>query len=201
MGVLQMIITHTVNFISALGYWGVALGMLIESCNIPLPSEVILPFGGYLVSTGRLSFWGTVLAGLAGGTLGSALSYYIGRRGGRPLLLHYGRYIAVTEDKLNRADRWFARYGNITIMVARLVPIVRTFISFPAGITAINFPLFIIYTVLGSLPWCILLTWLGVQLGQNWNTLEGVFHRLDFLVVAALVLLCLAVWWHRRRKR
>ncbi|MBC7104556.1 MAG: DedA family protein, partial [Firmicutes bacterium] len=135
--------------------------MAVESCNIPLPSEVILPYGGYLVSTGRLEFWWAALAGTAGGTAGSAVSYYIGLYGGRPFLNRYGRYFGVTPQKLALAERWFARYGEATVFFTRLLPVIRTFISLPAGVARMNFPRFLVYTFLGSLPWSLALTYVG----------------------------------------
>lgn len=188
-----------VAWISSLGYWGLAGGMFLESCNIPLPSEVILPFGGYLVSMGRISFWEAVVAGTLGGTAGSLASYYLGRWGGRPLLARYGRYVGISAAKLAAADRWFDRWGEATVFFTRLLPVVRTFISLPAGIGAMGVGRFVVYTFLGSLPWSMLLVYLGLQLGENWTRLGAVFHRFDEVVVLA-VLVLLARWWHRRGK-
>ncbi|MBM7855047.1 membrane protein DedA with SNARE-associated domain [Desulfohalotomaculum tongense] len=186
------------DFIAALGYWGIAVGMAIESANIPLPSELILPFGGYLVSTGQLNFWGAVMAGTIGGTVGSVASYYLGLLGGRPLLFRYGRYIGISRSKIELADRWFARYGEATVFFTRLMPIIRTFISLPAGLAGMNFKKFVIYTFLGSLPWSILLTYAGVKLGENWQQIKPWFHRLD-AVVAVAVLLLVVYYLIRRR--
>lgn len=188
--------------IAALGYWGVGIGMAIESANIPLPSEVILPFGGYLVYTGRLDFWWTVLAGTVGGTLGSVGSYYLGLRGGRPFLQKYGRYLGINQQKLALADRWFERYGEATVFFTRLMPIIRTFISLPAGIARMNFKKFVIYTFLGSLPWSILLVYAGYALGQNWQTLKPWFHRADVLVamfIGGFFLYCLCSKFKHKR--
>lgn len=186
--------------IAALGYWGVAIGMAIESCNIPLPSEVILPFGGYLVSTGQLNFFWTAMAGTVGGTVGSIISYLLGLWGGRPFLLHYGRYIGITEKRLAMADYWFYRYGEATVFFTRLMPIIRTFISLPAGISGMNFPRFVIYTFLGSLPWCFFLTYLGVKLGENWEDLKIWFHRADAFM-AVIILGVVLLLWYRYKKR
>ncbi|WP_031518154.1 DedA family protein [Desulfofalx alkaliphila] len=187
------------DFIIALGYWGIAIGMAIESANIPLPSELILPFGGYLVSTGQLSFWGAVMAGTVGGTVGSVVSYYIGLRGGRPLLLHYGGYVGISRDKIFLADRWFERYGEATVFFTRLMPVIRTFISLPAGVAKMNFKRFVLYTFLGSLPWSILLTYVGLKMGENWQQIKPWFHRLDVVVLVA-ILLAVAYLVMRRRK-
>lgn len=186
----------TIN-IAALGYWGIALGMAIESANIPLPSEIILPFGGYLVSTGKLNFFWTAMAGTLGGTAGSILSYILGIWGGRPFLLKYGRYIGVTEKRLAMADNWFNRYGEATVFFTRLMPVIRTFISLPAGIFRMNFPRFVLYTFLGSLPWCFFLTYMGLQMGEHWEDLKPWFHRADVLV-AIFIVGALLYLWHKR---
>lgn len=185
--------------IASLGYWGIALGMAIESCNVPLPSEVILPFGGYLVSLGKLNFFLAVLAGNIGGTAGSVLSYYIGLKGGRPFLERYGRYFWISERELALADRWFARWGEATVFFTRLMPVVRTFISFPAGIARMNFPRFVLYTFLGSLPWSLFLTYLGVKLGEHRELLRAWFHRFDLAILIALACGVIFFFCWRRR--
>lgn len=189
------------DFIIALGYWGIAIGMAIESANIPLPSELILPFGGYLVSTGQLTFWGAVMAGTVGGTVGSIASYYLGSMGGRPLIIRYGRYIGIKSNRLAMVDEWFARYGEATVFFTRLMPIIRTFISLPAGVSKMNFKRFVIYTFLGSLPWCILLTYVGVKLGENWTLIKPWFHRLDLVVAVGIVLAIMYLVVRKLRSR
>lgn len=188
-----------VVWISSLGYWGIAAAMFLESCNIPLPSEAILPFAGYLVFIGRITFWEAVLAGTLGGTAGSLASYYLGKWGGRPLLNRYGRYIGINARKLAAADRYFERWGETTVFFTRLLPVIRTFISLPAGIAEMGMGRFTAYSFLGSLPWSILLVYLGVKLGQNWTRLGALFHRLDMLVVVGLVIILAAWWWQKRR--
>ncbi|MBO8129367.1 MAG: DedA family protein [Peptococcaceae bacterium] len=162
--------------------------MFIESANIPLPSEIILPFGGFLVSQGELKFFWAAMAGNIGGTLGSIFSYALGLWGGRPLLVRYGRWIGITTRKLEMAEYWFARYGEVTVFFTRLMPVARTFISFPAGISRMHFGRFVVYTFLGSLPWSFFLTYLGVKLGENWTILRSWFHRLDVVITTFLVL-------------
>ncbi|MDN5347664.1 MAG: hypothetical protein PWP65_1228 [Clostridia bacterium] len=184
--------------IAALGYWGVGIGMAIESACIPLPSEIILPFGGYLVSTGELSFWGTVLAGTAGGTVGSIVAYYVGLYGGRPFLKKYGRYVFFSEKEFAVAERWFQRYGELTVFFTRLMPVIRTFISLPAGIAAMPFGRFVVYTFLGSLPWSILLVYAGVKLGQNWEALTPLFHRFDSVIIALIIAGVIFFLWKKR---
>lgn len=198
-GLLAFIVERTVAFIASLGYWGIAIGMAIESANVPLPSEVILPFGGYLVSTGQLEFCRAALAGATGGTVGSICSYFLGLWGGRPFLLRYGRYLGISPKHLALAEDWFARYGEATVFFTRLMPVIRTFISLPAGISRMHFGRFVLYTFLGSLPWCFFLTYLGLKMGQHWEDLKYWFHRLDVLVVLALTALVIYFW--RRKKR
>ncbi len=197
--ILEFLVHEVTAFIVSLGYWGIAIGMAIESANIPLPSEVILPFGGYLVSTGQLNFFWAAMAGTLGGLGGSILSYYIGYKGGRPFLLKYGRYIGFSQKHFQQAEEWFERYGEATVFFTRLMPVIRTFISLPAGISGMNFYKFVIYSFLGSLPWCFFLTYLGVKLGENWLAIKPWFHRLDIVIVAGI--LVLLGWWLYRRTR
>lgn len=198
--ILDFLVHVATELIIALGYWGIALGMAIESANIPLPSEVILPLGGYLVSTGRLNFWGAAMAGTLGGMVGSIVSYYIGYQGGRPFLLKYGRYIGFSQKHFNQAEIWFNRYGEATVFFTRLMPVVRTFISLPAGISGMHFGKFVVYSFLGSLPWCIFLTYLGVKLGENWLALKPWFHRFDILIVVLIIIVPIG-WYLLKRKR
>ena len=184
---IERTVTLVTEYIASLGYWGIAIGMAIESCNIPLPSEVILPFGGFLVSQGKLNFFLAVLAGNTGGTVGSIVSYYLGFKGGRPFLERYGRYFWISQHELAVADRWFARWGEATVFFTRLLPVIRTFISFPAGIARMNFKRFVVYTFFGSLPWSLFLTYLGVKMGQHWELLQEWFHRFDVVVIVLLV--------------
>ena len=185
--------------ISALGYAGVLLLMAIESACVPLPSEVIMPFSGYLVSQGELTLWGVALAGALGCVLGSLVAYYVGLWGGRPLAQKYGRYLLISQHDLDLADRWFSRHGDITIFVGRLLPVVRTFIAFPAGVSRMPLLKFVAYTFVGSLIWCWALAWVGMRLGQHWDTLGTWFHRFDALILALILLG--ATWWVWRHLR
>ncbi len=187
--------------ISAMGYAGIVLMMAIESACIPLPSEIIMPFSGYLVFAGRFGLIGTAVAGAAGCVVGSVAAYYAGVYGGRPFLMKYGRYVLITEKELDTADRFFARYGDAAIFISRLLPVVRTFISLPAGISKMNFPKFVIYTFVGSFPWCLGLSWVGMKLGENWNTLGRYFHRFD-AVIGVFIAMGVAwfLWRHWPRK-
>ncbi|MFZ5597771.1 MAG: DedA family protein [Bacillota bacterium] len=198
-GLIEAVFGYITAKIASFGYWGIAVGMAIESANVPLPSEIILPFGGYLVSTGHLNFFWTAMAGAVGGTAGSILSYILGVWGGRPFLMRYGRYIGITPNSLALADGWFDRYGEATVFFTRLMPVVRTFISLPAGISRMNFLRFVLYTFMGSLPWCFFLTYLGVKMGEHWEDLKLWFHRADILIV--VVIAALVLYFRKKKKR
>ena len=196
---LEFLGSFIVAVISHTGYLGIVLLMAIESACIPLPSEVIMPFSGYLVSVGRFRLSWVALAGALGCNAGSLVAYYVGSWGGRPLVEKYGRYLLVTRHDLEMADRFFARYGDWAVFLARLLPVIRTFIAFPAGVARMNFARFNIYTFLGSLPWCWALAFAGMKLGERWTTLRAYFHRFD-TVIGILIVLG-AVWFiHNRWK-
>jgi membrane protein DedA with SNARE-associated domain len=198
--VIEKIITLLAGFIigtiSRLGYGGVVLLMAIESACIPLPSEIIMPFSGYLVSTGEMNLWLVGLAGAVGCVLGSIMAYYAGAWGGRPFIEKYGKYILISHHDLDLADRWFQRHGDITIFVGRLLPVIRTFIAFPAGVARMSLWRFNLYTFVGSYIWSVGLAWIGMKLGEHWNTLGVYFHRFD---AAIGVILFIAVVWYVRR--
>jgi membrane protein DedA with SNARE-associated domain len=200
--IIEIISAFIVATISLLGYGGVVLLMAIESACIPLPSEIIMPFAGYLVSKGEMNLWLVGVAGAVGCVLGSMVAYWVGMYGGRPLIEKYGRYVLVSHHDLDLADRWFAKYGEIIVFVSRLLPAIRTFIAFPAGVARMNIPRFIIYTFAGSLPWCIGLAYVGQKLGEQWDKdprLKTLFHRFDFVIGALIVLG--AAWWIWRHFR
>jgi len=194
-----------VTTISTLGYSGIVLLMAIESACIPLPSEIIMPFSGYLVSTGELNLWGVAVAGAVGCVLGSLVAYWVGMYGGRPFIEKYGRYILLSRHDLDIADRWFAKHGEIIVFVSRLLPAIRTFIAFPAGVARMNLPRFVIYTFAGSLPWCLGLAYVGQKLGEQWDkddTLKTWFHRFDFLIgIAGALFIIWWVWRHIKHSR
>jgi membrane protein DedA with SNARE-associated domain len=190
-----------VQLISSMGYFGVFLAMAIESACIPLPSEIILPFTGYMVYLGHLELWPATLAATLGNLFGGLVAYYIGVRGGRPFIKRFGHYFFIKERELAWTERLFNRHGEITVLIGRLLPIIRTFISLPAGIAKMNPVKMSIYTVMGALPWCLFLIILGEKLGENWNSLKPLFHRMD-LVIAILILGGLGYWLlHRSRRR
>jgi membrane protein DedA with SNARE-associated domain len=173
--------------ISSLGYGGIVLLMGIESACIPLPSEIIMPFSGFLVFKGVMQLPAVAVAGAVGNLFGSWVAYVLGARGGRALIERYGRYVLVSHRDLDLADRWFARHGDITVFLCRLLPVVRTFIAFPAGIARMPLWRFSLYTFAGSLIWCWALAWIGFKLGENWDTLGVYFHRFDALIGILLV--------------
>lgn len=185
-----------------LGYVGIIAAMAIESCCIPLPSELIMPLAGFLVFQHKLGFnlLGATLAGAFGCLVGSIVAYWIGATGGRPLLLRYGRYVLISHHDADRADAFFARFGDVTIFATRLMPIIRTFISLPAGIARMNFPKFIAFTFLGSLPWCFILAFAGYKLGENWQTVGSTLHKYDILVgIVVVALVALFIYRHVKR--
>lgn len=173
--------------------------MAIESACIPLPSEVIMPFSGYLVSQGRFTLWETALAGAIGCVIGSIAAYIAGRYGGRVFIWRYGRYLLISHHDVELADRWFNRHGQGTVFFSRLLPVVRTFISLPAGISRMNFIPFVIWTFVGSLPWCYLLAYAGFKMGNHWETLSVYFHRFDAFI--GLIILAGTIWWVVRHVR
>jgi membrane protein DedA with SNARE-associated domain len=195
--ILEILAAFIISVISQTGYLGILLLMAIESACIPLPSEVIMPFSGYLVFTGRFRLAGVALAGALGCNLGSLVAYYVGSWGGRPLVEKYGRYLLVTHHDLEMADRFFARFGEWAVFLARLLPVIRTFIAFPAGVSRMNVARFHIYTFLGSLPWCCALAYAGMALGERWTILREYFHRFD--AVLAVVIVIGAVWFVHNR--
>ena len=201
-GILSSII---VAVISQLGYAGIVMLMAIESACIPLPSEIIMPFSGYLVSRGELNLWAVGFAGAVGCVLGSLVAYWAGMYGGRPFIEKYGRYILLSRHDLDLADRWFTKYGEVIVFTSRLLPAIRTFIAFPAGVARMNLTRFVIYTFAGSLPWCIGLAYVGQKLGEQWDkddTLKTWFHRFDFVIgIVAIVAITWWVWRHIKHSR
>jgi membrane protein DedA with SNARE-associated domain len=201
--VIELLGRFIIAVISGSGYPGIVLLMAIESACIPLPSEVIMPFSGYLVSTGRFGLWAVAVAGAVGCNLGSLVAYYLGAWGGRPLVERYGRYVLVSRHELVVADHFFARWGEWAVFIARLLPVVRTFIALPAGISRMNVWRFHLYTFLGSLPWCLALAYAGMKLGPRYTILREYFHRFDtllgLLIIAAVAWFVYERWKNRLR--
>ncbi len=201
LALLVQLITQTIQ---AGGYAGIAALMALNSCGIPIPSELIMPFSGYLVYLGRFNLLLVVIAGSLGCNLGSAVAYWIGARGGRPMVVRYGKWVLMSQHDLDRMTWFFDRYGSIAILVGRMLPVVQTFVAFPAGIAKMARLRFHIYTTVGSLVWYSCLAWVGMKLGQRWDTdprLEQWFHR--FLLAVELAILLGVVWfvWSHLNRR
>lgn len=190
MSALDSVIVPLVGFIehtiSTMGPLGVSLLMAIESCNVPLPSEAILPFAGFLVSKGAFSIHMAAFAGAFGCVLGSIPSYYLGYFGGRPFVEKYGKWFLISKHDLEMADKWEQKYGNYAFFLCRMLPIVRTFISLPAGILKANFKQFILFTFLGSLIWSYPLVYVGMKLGEHTEALKAFWHKFDISIVLVL---------------
>ncbi|HEX4022635.1 MAG TPA: DedA family protein [Acidobacteriaceae bacterium] len=188
--ILTFLVPWITGIISHIGYAGVALLMAIESACIPLPSEIIMPFSGYLAYTGRFQLLWVATAGAIGCNIGSAVAYWVGAWGGRSFIERYGRYILLSKHDLDRATSFFAHYGGITVLLGRLLPVIRTFIALPAGIARMPQLRFHVYTFIGSWPWCLVLAYIGMRLGSAWNTdprLKHVLHRFDALILICLI--------------
>jgi membrane protein DedA with SNARE-associated domain len=176
--------------ISSGGYVSVAMLMAVESACIPLPSEIIMPFAGYLASTSRFSLWGLAVAGAIGCNAGSTVAYWIGAVGGRPFILRWGRWVLLDPGDLARAERFFARFGMAAIFIGRLLPVIRTFIALPAGISHMRSIPFQIYTFVGSFAWCYVLAYIGARLGEQWDSdpwLRSIMHQSDLVILVALL--------------
>jgi membrane protein DedA with SNARE-associated domain len=206
----EIITAFITNLYATTGLAGIVLAMAIESCCIPLPSEIVMPLAGVMIVEGKilagvnplLSLVLVALAGAIGCLIGSIAAYGIGYAGGRPLLLKYGRYVLISQHDADKADRFFQRWGSATAFFSRLLPVVRTYISLPAGIARMPFVKFCIFTFLGSFPWCLLLAYVGTVVGQNLSTLGSVFHGFDLVIIVAVVLLVvLYIWRHIRNDR
>jgi membrane protein DedA with SNARE-associated domain len=201
--ILPFLVHFVTQVIGSLGYAGIAALMGIESACIPLPSEIIMPFAGYLVYTGRFSLFWAATAGAIGCNLGSIVAYWVGAAGGRPLVERYGRWVLMSHHDLDRMTRFFEKYGTITVLIGRLLPVVRTFIAFPAGVARMPQLRFHIYTFIGSWPWCYALAYVGMRLGQAWETdprFHEWFHRFHlFVELGLLAAIIWFVWTHFNR--
>jgi membrane protein DedA with SNARE-associated domain len=200
---LTHLIAGITHLIAALGYPGVLLLMTLESACIPVPSEAIMPFAGAQITHPAGAFhpnlWALAVTGALGNLIGSAIAYWVGAIGGRPFLEKYGKFLLIRRRDIDKADDFFHKHGDITALFSRWLPIVRTFISLPAGISRMNFPKFCAYTFVGALPFCYLLAWAGVKFGQHMETVTKALHKADFAVSAVLVVL-LGLWlWHHLR--
>jgi membrane protein DedA with SNARE-associated domain len=204
--IIAALASFIIAVISAGGYVGVALLMGIESACIPLPSEIIMPFAGYLVHTGHLKLFWVATAGAVGCNLGSIPAYWLGAWGGRPAVERFGKYVLLSRHDLDRTEHFFKKFGGITVLVARLLPVVRTFIALPAGIAKMPQLRFHLYTFIGSWPWCYVLAYVGMKQGDRWESdprFKEIFHR--FHLGVELVLVAFIAWfvwthWKNRMK-
>ena len=191
--ILSTIASWIISVISAMGYGGIVLLMAISAANIPVPSEVIMPFSGFLVFQGTFNLYLAALMGALGCVIGSSVSYWLGFYGGRPLVEKYGKYILLSHHDLDLADSWFKKHGEATIFVGRFIPIITTFISFPAGISKMNYNKFIIFTFLGSFLWSLSLLIIGLKLGENWGNIRQYFRGFDWVILGLIIVLI--IWW------
>ena len=202
--ILAPVAAWIIAVISAGGYLGIVGLMAIESACIPLPSEIIMPFSGYLVSTGRFDLIWVATAGAIGCNVGSIFAYEAGRFGGRAFVEKWGKYVLLNMHHLDQAERFFARWGDLTVLICRLLPFVRSFIAFPAGVARMPLIRFHIYTFVGSWPWCFGLAWVGMKLGAAWQTdprLKTVLHLADAVIVVAIMAGIVCFVWHKWPKR
>ncbi len=196
---INILVTFVTHVIDLFSYPGIVALMAAESANIPIPSEAIMPFAGFLVAQGQLNLFEVALAGAFGNWLGSAFSWWIGATYGKSFVQKFGKYVLLRQHHLDQAERWFAKYGEISVLIGRLLPVVRTFISLPAGFAKMNFLKFSLYTIAGSLPFCYLLAYLGFRLAERWEVIRQYFHYLDAVVVIGLMIV-LFIMISRRRK-
>ncbi len=184
------------GFIAFTGYPGIIFLMALESACFPVPSEIVMTIAGALAFEGKMTLWGVTLAGAVGCMLGSALSYWVGMHKGRDWAMKYGRYILISHHDMAMAERWFKRWGQPMVFLARLLPVIRTFISLPAGIYRMKFPLFITLSFIGSVPWCYFLAWIGFQGKKTQELWSPWFHRFEYVIVA--LVLAAGIWWVKR---
>jgi membrane protein DedA with SNARE-associated domain len=204
--IIATLAAFIIAVISAGGYAGIALLMGIESACIPLPSEIIMPFAGYLVHTGQLKLFSVATAGAIGCNLGSIPAYWLGAWGGRPAVERFGRFVLLSRHDLDRTEHFFNKYGGLTVLVARLLPVVRTFIALPAGIARMPQLRFHVYTFIGSWPWCFVLAYIGMKLGDRWDSdprFQAIFHRfhlgVELVLVAGIIWFITSHWKNRIR--
>lgn len=189
------------EFIDSWGYTAVALLMAAENACIPIPSELILGFAGYLIFAERMTFTGAMVAGMVGGMLGSIFAYYVGDKGGRPFVDKYGKYFFVKKSHVDLAQRWFDKYGVSAVFFSRMLPVVRTFISLPAGFAHVNMAKFLIFTFIGSLPWTALILYIGMVLGESWKEMLAVGHEISIIFVIVAVAVCGYLYYRSRKKK
>lgn len=199
--IIELLTGYIIHFIEATNYLGIFIFMTLESALIPIPSEITMPFSGFLASQGKLNFWLVVFVGAFANLVGSAVAYYIGYFLEETVIVgwikKYGKFLLITEEDYEKSRRWFQKYGNPIVFFSRLMPGVRTFISLPAGLAEMNIWKFSFYTFIGSLIWSALLTYVGVYFGENWHALEPIYRKFEFLIAGAGILFVL---WYINHK-
>ena len=195
---MEQISQAFLNFIDSWGYFAVVILMAMENACIPVPSELILGFAGYLISAERMTFTGAMIAGMIGGMIGSIFAYVVGSTGGRKFVDKYGKYFFIKRSHVDLAQKWFDKYGIRAVFFSRMLPVIRTFISLPAGFARVDFKKFLFYTFAGSLPWTALILFAGLWLGDNWEYLLEIGHEfsLAFIIVSILII----AWLYFRKK-
>jgi membrane protein DedA with SNARE-associated domain len=185
------------------GLLAIFVTMALESACIPIPSEIVVPFGGFMAAQGEFPLWAVVVVATLANLVGSGIAYALGRYGGRAFFLRYGRYVFVSAHHLDKAEEWFDRRGEITVFLTRMMPGVRTFISVPAGIARMDLGRFFLYSFLGALPWNLALALLGYAFGENWDRLQALFGEFNrvFYVLLALFFVAVGAWWWRKSRR
>ncbi len=202
MGITERVIEVAVRVIDAAGYFGVLVMMIGESMLTPIPSEAVMPFAGFLIADGEMTWAGVIIASTVGSIIGSGISYYIGRYLGKPFITRFGKYFLLNEEHLEWSERFFARYGQGAIFISRFVPVVRHFISIPAGAARMPFGKFLLFTAVGAAGWNTILTYVGFKLGEHWDTVKEYTHWLDIIVVVVLLLVgAYFVYSQLRKKR
>ena len=194
------LVNFATDVVGSYGVWAVFLLMILESACIPVPSEAIMVFGGFLAGQGKVGFWPVVIAGVAGNLVGSWIAYWVGATKGREWALRW-RWLHITPARLDAADRWFQKYGDWAVLISRCLPIIRTFISLPAGVARMPFWRFSVLTLIGCIPWCLLLAYAGLAVGDNWGTLQKQLHWFDYAVAAAIIVALVWLVVRYRRKR
>lgn len=199
MGLIEPIIEFCVNFIEQTGYIGIVVLMAMESTALPIPSEAVMPFAGYLVYDGKLDMLSVVLAGAFGSLIGALFSYYIGKIFGRAFILKYGRYLLISEKHLVITENFFKKHGEKAIFIARFIPVVRHLISFPAGTANMDIKKFSFYTFFGSFIWCFILAYIGYILRENWELIEQYTAILDYVLIAAIIIF--VIWLYMKLRK
>lgn len=189
------------HFITHYGVLAVFLAMVLESACIPLPSELIMTYAGFEAFRHNIGFTEAIVAGVLGNLVGSLIAYYVGKVGGRPFLRRYGRYILFSDKHFASAERFFAKWGSLAVLISRVLPAIRTFISLPAGIANMRIGKFILFSLIGCIPWVYLLTYIGYSLGQNWDSVSAHTGALTYIFGAILVLAVVLFWTRNRNSK